>query len=430
MEKLQKSNKGFSILEMLACVAVIMVTSSLLFSALQSSREKGHKAQCINNQRNLIQAALLFALDEEHFPTSIACLTDGQYIRVNPKSEPGYAYAAEMTLYYNNVMEITRCPKIEGTIMDNPPVYSYGMMDLVKGASYHLIREPSKMIVIADSDLPYIIDSDDVAARHQRGAIAAYADGHVDWAEFNVFEIMLDSISPFELENGGVILNGEYETQVHPLLAQLSYGGLYWDFDGRGGGRLKYLFDFMDMYLDFEITSPEGETTTIHVTDPEGEGLDGWMSSEEMAAFEYTSEALVEGSEINVIATAKWWLPQYTRVRRGGRYYWKTEWTQEVYKSYNTEDDLNEQVFVLKDGDPVPDVQGFYDSFIDEQQTSVSEAIQSYTVEDEDGNLFINLEENQAIYFFEISHTPDRMNEPGYDCNDLIFFIDLKSSQG
>lgn len=459
----KKTNQGFTIFELLVCIMVINVLAALLFSGLQQSRNKARMTTCINNQRNITGGVLMYALDHDTFPENLTAMNTNLNQQDHSQSDfwniNQLAYASNATPYFDGMFNDFVCPETQ--FGKNSASISYGMNQLIQNVNYSQISAPSKIIVVADGmDDPLLASSDTVAYRHNGYALAGFVDGHVEMIkpgnlynmspqfggigftntgndidtnfnfipDINEFEESLENLDPFDLEDGGVILNGDYSTQIHPLLAQLSYGGYYWNCNGKGSCYQDYFFDFMDMYLDLEVTSPEGETTMHHVTDPDGEGLDGWMSADDMSAFEYTSEeAFPAGSEINVIATAKWWLPQYTVVKYHGQNVWQTTWIQQEYKSYNTNDDLNSQVFVLKDGDPVPNIPGFYDAYLDEQQTSIAEAIAQYTVTDAEGNMFIDLEEDQTIYFFEISHTPDQIGQAGYDGNDLIFIMDLET---
>lgn len=43
----------FSLIELLVVIAVIMILAGLLFPTLRSARESAHKAQCLNNQKNI-----------------------------------------------------------------------------------------------------------------------------------------------------------------------------------------------------------------------------------------------------------------------------------------------------------------------------------------------------------------------------------------
>ncbi|MDP8219510.1 MAG: prepilin-type N-terminal cleavage/methylation domain-containing protein [Candidatus Theseobacter exili] len=406
-----KKNTGFSLLELLACISIISVISSLLFSALQSSREKGYQAKCINNQHNLIQAVILFALDEEHLPTSIACLANDGYLDGrSTRSQQGYAYADSTVLspYYNSVFELTKCPKVHGTIMDDPPVYSYGMSEQLTGISYHLIKNPSKLVVIADSDTPFISSIDQVAPRHKLGAIGAYADGHVEWVkdgEFTIPENEPNAVTEiFEIIEGSVIVSTASSTTVIPLAAQYAQSSSSW----------------YDVYITMEVTTPDGETTSSYeVMSSETDGLNGGMTQEELMEFMWESPEFESESSINIISTAKYWTKKWKKVN--GR--WRKVWVQKTKRSWNTNDDVDSQVWVLKDGDPVPEVPGL------NGQISVAEAVSGYVERAEDGNDYVSLAENEVIYFFEIGQTnPYYSNgapNPGYDCNDLVVLMTI-----
>jgi prepilin-type processing-associated H-X9-DG protein len=404
-----KKNTGFSLLELLACICIVFILSSLLFGALQSSREKGYQAECINNQHNLIQAVILFALDEEHLPTSIACLANDGYLDGrSSKPHQDYAYADSTVLspYYNNVFELTKCPKVQGTILDNPPIYSYGMSEKLAGISYHMIKEPSKLVVIADSDTPFISSIDQVAPRHKSGAICAYADGHVEWVkdgELSIPENEPNAITEiFEIIEGSVIVSTASSTTVIPLAAQYAQSSSSW----------------YDVYITMEVTTPDGETTSSYeVISSETDGLNGGMTEEELLEFMWESPEFESESSINIISTAKYWTKKWKRIN--GR--WRKVWVQKTKRSWNTDDDTDSQVWVLKDGDPVPEVPGL------DGQISVAEAVSGYVERAEDGNDYVSLAENEVIYFFEIGQTnPYYSNgapNPGYDCNDLVVLM-------
>ncbi|MDP3980344.1 MAG: type II secretion system protein [Chlamydiota bacterium] len=438
----QKENAGLSVIEMLASMTIIMILAALLMGSIGASYEKSKQSQCINNQHQIIGAVLLFALDKNRFPSDLAQLPESymdigngnntKISSLNAIFSPQSAEASAMTSYLDNVSSILKCPKVQGTIFDNPPVYSYGMNALMVDANYHQIRQPSEVMVIADSDTPLFESLSQLPGRHVFGALAGFADGHVEWAkEFNLVLSSAGDESYFHLDGGGVVTDGNYITDVNPLLAQVSYGGWYWNCNK--SCYPDYLFDFLDVYLGMEVTDPiTGEVTTYDITDPNGPGIDGWWNEVDFSDFSLFQDpgTIPEGAEINFVTTSKWYLPhvEYQGKKKG----WQTVWEQTTYKTYNTNDHTGEQVYVLKNGDPVPQFEGFIDPI--GQQTSLAEAISQYVVDDGNGNLVVNLSDSQAIYFWEISHNYYDWNgfqDPpsGVDFNDLVFFIDFESPQ-
>jgi prepilin-type N-terminal cleavage/methylation domain-containing protein/prepilin-type processing-associated H-X9-DG protein len=70
---------GFTLIELLAVIAIILILLSLLVPALSSARERGRRAVCASNERQLIAACLFYAGDH-----------DGQMPGGNATVSPGY----------------------------------------------------------------------------------------------------------------------------------------------------------------------------------------------------------------------------------------------------------------------------------------------------------------------------------------------------
>lgn len=178
---------GYTMLEILSSVSIILVLVSLLFSAITATREKGQQVECINNQKNLAAALIMYAHDNEAFPTAIAMNgMKGPYTN-EAVGESGNAYAGVgVESYYNQQMEITHCPKVNGTITDPVPVYSYGINTVIKGRNLNDVINPSQTILLTDSaNKDEVTGKVDVSPRHMGGAIAGFADGHVQWVQYS-----------------------------------------------------------------------------------------------------------------------------------------------------------------------------------------------------------------------------------------------------
>ena len=399
------ASQGFSVLELITTMVIIMILASLLFGSFRAARERTKQTQCANNQRTLANSMIMYALDNEHLPIALTSV-------VNSKSDLfqnihyGSAYADEsFSEYYYNNIAVTRCPKVKGTIVDEIPVYSYGMVEQLKGFNYHRIRKPSETVIIVDSNLPFVSSNDHVARRHKGGAVAAYADGHIEWfREIEIPDYAQEDTDLFEIIEGSVIIQQSSTTTIIPLTAQYAQDSYNW----------------YDVYISMEIYTPDGNVIPHNVIDPETSGLNGGMTLEELAELAWESPEFEKDSTINIIGTAKYWTKEWKKVN--GR--WKKVWVQKTKRQWNTEDDIDNQVWVLRDGDPVPEVPGL------NGQISVSEAVQDYVVEGENGD-YISLSDNQVIYFFELGQTnpyySDGSPNPGYDCNDLVVLMDINT---
>src|SRR5215831_12946297 len=72
----QSKTPGFTLVELLVVMAVILVLAALLLPALQRARARGQTAACINNLRQLGLAAASYSSDAGRFPTILEWLYD------------------------------------------------------------------------------------------------------------------------------------------------------------------------------------------------------------------------------------------------------------------------------------------------------------------------------------------------------------------
>ncbi len=101
-----------------------------------------------------------------------------------------------------------------------------------------------------------------------------------------------------------------------------------------------------------------------------------------------------------IVIHAKSWMPDSTR----------------VFKS-RTSNDTSAMVKVLRDGDPVPDIQGY------QNQADAADFVRDYI--DTDTNT-ITLDANQVIYLFELA--TDDLKSPYADFQDLVVLVTLGKS--
>ena len=209
-----RKETGTTMIELLSVMTIILLFASLIMGSIGITYEKTRQAQCVNNQHQLANALILYALDNDNFPNDLALFKNN--FNENKKIEiailgVNFATAGVIEQYIDNQLDVFRCPKVKGTIYDNPPVYSYGYNGLIKGLSYHAITEPSELVLIADSDCAEINTHTEVAYRHMFGAIAGFADGHVEWMK-DFYPVTIVT----EIEEGGIGQIFDGDVSINP----------------------------------------------------------------------------------------------------------------------------------------------------------------------------------------------------------------------
>ena len=180
-----RERKGFSVLELLLVIMIINIVAAMLLAAIHSSREKSRLATCINNQRNITSSLIMYALDNNTFPTNLTALNqneDPPYYASNLSSfwnTNAYVYATNASGYFDGQFTNLVCPEIKHS--DNYIGISYSMNELIQDVNYSYVMNPSKILAITDGLTSNTVSyPNDIDFRHHGYALAGFLDGHVE----------------------------------------------------------------------------------------------------------------------------------------------------------------------------------------------------------------------------------------------------------
>ncbi len=165
--------RAFTLIELLVVIAIIAILAAILFPVFAKAREKAMQNTCLNNQRQLVLAILM-------------------YVQDNGETLPA---AKNWTEAIHVTGKIFDCPSdTHNGVMGNPD-YFYVAGSFLSGVALGDIKNPSSAAMLADLDdpannKPHVDDGgannctkalQRVASRHNAGAVMSFVDGHSEW---------------------------------------------------------------------------------------------------------------------------------------------------------------------------------------------------------------------------------------------------------
>jgi prepilin-type N-terminal cleavage/methylation domain-containing protein len=205
------SRKAFTLVELLVVIGIIAILVSILMPALRKAREQATEVACSSNQRQLMQAFLMFAADHKgHLPGNFTDFNNKDYDKrawlLNAYEAPSTAPQGGTIFRYVNSFDVYRCPAVPADMVGSG-IHSNGRFDVVSfgvftGAKITNIKSHAKFTYpngrfeyvptpIITEEEQHALNKDNIeglhnatdrmAANHRKGSVYASIDGSVHW---------------------------------------------------------------------------------------------------------------------------------------------------------------------------------------------------------------------------------------------------------
>jgi len=185
---------GFTLMELLVVMTIIVILAAMLMPALQQAREKAKQVSCLSNLRQLNLALNIYINDWKSIPYATrsnphwsgTVLEEGEnYHYLSDILSPEYIQAPVVGNVNYPPDSLWTCTRPDGEeIYGSPGYYAYSYFPGSVGIWFwdwsttkqRCLRYPTKMPGITDT-----LDYEPLMERHSGGVNVGYLDTHVEW---------------------------------------------------------------------------------------------------------------------------------------------------------------------------------------------------------------------------------------------------------